>query len=92
MLGDIRPGSLSMQYNVCGNANCRCKHPVNPIKHGPYNKLSYTWRGKNKTVFIKKNQLSDVKKQIKNYKVFRELTSRWVDLSLEIVQLKMKSD
>ena len=24
-LGDLHPGSLSEQYNVCGNPNCRCK-------------------------------------------------------------------
>jgi hypothetical protein len=24
-LGDLRPGSLSTQYNVCGSPNCKCK-------------------------------------------------------------------
>ncbi len=24
-LGDLRPGALSKQYNICGNPNCRCK-------------------------------------------------------------------
>ena len=23
-LGDLRPGSLSTQYNVCGSPGCRC--------------------------------------------------------------------
>lgn len=24
-LGELRPGSQSKQYNVCGNPNCKCK-------------------------------------------------------------------
>ena len=24
-IGDLRPGSLSRQYNVCGNPTCKCK-------------------------------------------------------------------
>jgi hypothetical protein len=34
-LGDLRPGSLSTQYNVCGSPGCRCK-ATPPEKHGPY--------------------------------------------------------
>ena len=37
-LGDLRPGSLSEQYNVCGNPRCRCKDDP-PQKHGPYQQL-----------------------------------------------------
>src|SRR3989304_1960448 len=25
LLGDLRPGSLSEQYNVCGSPGCKCK-------------------------------------------------------------------
>src|SRR5437867_4566087 len=24
-LGDLRPGAMSLQYNICGNPSCRCK-------------------------------------------------------------------
>ncbi len=34
-IGDLRPGTLSEQYNVCGNPKCRCKADP-PRKHGPY--------------------------------------------------------
>ena len=40
-LGDLRPGSLSKQYNVCGKPACRCKASP-PVKHGPYYQVSYT--------------------------------------------------
>ncbi len=38
-LGDLHPGSLSQQYNVCGNPKCRCKEDP-PRRHGPYYHLN----------------------------------------------------
>jgi hypothetical protein len=49
-LGDLRPGKLSQQYNVCGKADCRCKADP-PQKHGPYYQLSFTRNGKSSTQF-----------------------------------------
>lgn len=87
-LGDLRPGSLSRQYNVCGNPACRCKDPANPKKHGPYYQLSYTHRGKSRTEFVRKEFVAQAQREIKNYAVFRELTKKWVDLSLEMARLR----
>jgi uncharacterized protein DUF6788 len=44
-IGEMRPGSLSEQYNVCGNPTCRCKDPKNPQRHGPYYQLSARAQG-----------------------------------------------
>jgi len=85
-LGDMRPGSLSKQYNVCGNPTCRCKDKANPRKHGPYHQLSYVHRGKSTTEFIRKEDVTEVRRQIRNYRVFRQLTQEWVDLSLKIAR------
>ena len=54
-IGDLRPGSLSEQYNVCGKENCRCKADP-PKKHGPYYQLSYTRKGKSKSMFVRKGK------------------------------------
>ena len=89
-LGDMRPGALSEQYNVCGNPNCRCKDPKNPQKHGPYYQLSYTHRGKSTTEFVKKAELVEVQNQVTNYRRFKELTEEWVDLSVNIGKLRKK--
>jgi len=89
-LGEIAPGSLSKQYNICGNPRCRCKDPENPKKHGPYYNLSYTWNGKGKTEFVRKERLAQVRVQIKNYKTMKQLIKKWVDLSLEIAELRKK--
>ena len=56
-VGPMRPGSLSRQYNVCGNPKCRCKDPENPKKHGPYYQLSYVHRGQHTTQFVKAEQV-----------------------------------
>ena len=85
-LGDMRPGALSEQYNVCGKAGCRCKDPNDPKRHGPYYQLSYTHMGKSTTEFVKKPMVAEVRKQLKNYAKFRKLTDEWVALSLKIAK------
>jgi hypothetical protein len=87
-LGDLRPGSLSEQYNVCGNPSCRCKADP-PKKHGPYYQLSFTRKGRSGTKFVKKPQLSEVKKQLKNFARLRNLVDRWIELSTELCQLRL---
>ena len=58
-LGDLRPGKLSQQYNVCGKADCRCKADP-PQKHGPYYQLSFTRKGKSSTQFVREEDLAVV--------------------------------
>lgn len=89
-LGEMRPGTLSEQYNVCGTAGCRCKDPTNPKKHGPYYQISFTRKGKSTTQFVKKPMLSDVRKQLRNYARFRKLTEEWVDIALKIARFKVE--
>jgi len=87
-LGPMHPGSLSEQYNVCGKAGCRCKDPKDPQKHGPYYQLSFTWRGKSRTRFVRAERLADVRQKVTNYRRFRKLTDEWVDLVVELEQLE----
>jgi hypothetical protein len=82
-LGPMHPGSISKQYNICGNPNCRCKDPENPQKHGPYYQLSYSWRGKSSSLFVKKDRLEGMRGQVANYKRLRALTQEWVDLEMK---------
>ena len=85
-LGPIHPGSLSEQYNVCGKPDCRCKDPKDPQKHGPYYHLSFTWRRKSRTLFVRAERLAEMREKLANYKRFRELTDEWVDLVVELEQ------
>ena len=87
-LDDLRPGTLSEQYNVCGTPGCRCKASP-PQKHGPYHQLSLTRRGKSKTRFVRRDELATIKKQLKNYTTLRELVDRWIDLATELSDLNL---
>jgi len=88
-LGDLRPGSLSKQYNVCGNPNCRCKASP-PKKHGPYYQLSLTRKGKSRSKFVRKEDVAAVRAQLKNYAKLRKLTERWVDLAEQLSILRLE--
>ena len=89
-LGDLRPGKLSQQYNVCGKADCRCKADP-PQKHGPYYQVSFTRNGKSSTQFVRKEDLAVVRQQLRNYQQLRELIDRWITLGMELSRLKLPS-
>ena len=87
-LGDLRPGSLSEQFNVCGTPGCKCKKSP-PQKHGPYYQVSYTRKGKSGTKFVKRQQVATVKRQLRNYARMRELVDRWVEAATELSALHL---
>ena len=76
-LGDMRPGSLSVQTRSWG---------------GEYYQLSYSNRGKGHTQYVLKEKCKEVERQIGNYKKFKELTKEWVDLGIELCTLKTKRE
>lgn len=87
-LGDMHPGSLSKQFNICGKKNCKCKDPKNPKKHGPYYSLSYSHKGRSTSRFIKEHLVDEVKKQTDNYKIFKQLVNEWKILATDLSKLK----
>lgn len=90
-LGEMRPGSLSKQYNVCGKPSCRCKDPEHPQRHGPYYQLSWVHRGKSTTQFIRRPFVAQVKAQLATFKTFRQLTEQWVALALQAAKLRLEA-
>ena len=88
-LGDMHPGSLTKQFNICGTPNCRCKDPDNPQKHGPYYNLSFALKGKSSSRFINKEHVSEVKKQLANYKKFKTLIDEWKGCAAELAKLRI---
>jgi hypothetical protein len=81
-LADLRPGTLTRQYNVCGSPGCRCK-AAPPQKHGPYYHLSYTRHGKGGTRLIQKEDLAAIRAAVATYARLRRLVDRWIDLATE---------
>lgn len=88
-LGELRPGVLSEQYNVCGTPGCRCKANP-PQKHGPYQQLSWSRKRKSRTRFIRESELPTVRAQVSNYQRLQELVAEWVDASIELCDIKRK--
>ena len=76
-LGEMRPGSLSVQTRKWG---------------GQYHQLSYTHLGKGRTEYVSQEHVNDVKRQIDNYRKFRNLTQEWVNLAIESCKLKASKD
>ena len=74
----MRPGSLTRQF----------KDPEN--QKGAYYQLSYTREMKSRTEYVASDAVPDVRRQIENYKRFKELTAQWVDLGIEHSRLKIK--
>jgi len=87
-LGDLRPGSLSTQYNVCGTPGCRCK-ATPPEKHGPYYQVSFTRKGKSSSKFVRKEDLAAVRRELKKYEVMKTLVDRWIDLATELSNIRL---
>jgi hypothetical protein len=87
-LGELRPGSLSTQYTVCSSPGCRCKGTP-PQKHGPYHQLSFTRKGRDSTKFVRKEDLPDIRKQLKNYERMTLLLDQWIDLATELSILRI---
>jgi hypothetical protein len=86
---EMRLGSLSQQFNVCGNPTCRCKANP-PQKHGPYYQVSFTRKGKSSSRFVKQSDLQLVQRQIDDYKRFRELIDEWIDLGVELADIHLE--
>lgn len=88
-LGDLRPGVITQQYNVCGSPGCRCKADP-PQKHGPYHQLSYTLRKKSTTRFVKTGDIARIRKETDAYAALKRWMDRWVELATQISDLKLR--
>lgn len=74
----MRPGSLTKQY----------KDPLHQT--GPYYQLSYTLDMRSRTEYIRPQCVSDIRRQVKSYKQYKQLNTEWVVLSIEQSKLLMK--
>lgn len=77
-IGEMRPGTLTQQF----------KDPENQT--GPYYQLSYTLDRKSRTDYVSNDAVADVRRQVANYKRFKELCAQWVALGIEHSKLKTK--
>jgi len=78
-VGDMRPGSLTKQYR-------------NPKERtGAFFQISYTHKMKSKTEYVRPEFVKEVRQQIRNYKEFKRLIEKWIQLGIQYSQLSMKA-
>ena len=77
-LGPMRPGTLGRQY----------KDPKG--RRGAYWQISYTHRMRSRSEYVRPEHLKAIRAELANFRKFRLLTERWIDLSLEVSRLKRK--
>ncbi len=77
-MGPMRPGSLTRQY----------RDPENSA--GAYWQISYTRHMKSRTEYVRREWVTEVRKQIATHKRFKRLIDQWVDLGIEHSQLDMQ--
>ena len=79
-IGDMRPGSLTRQYR-------------NPKEQaGEFFQISYTYKMKSHTEYVRPQFVQQVRKQIQNYKTFKKLIDKWIELAIQYSQMSMKAD
>ncbi len=72
-LGHMHPGSLSQQKRSA---------------RGTYHQLSYSHAGKGHTKYVRPKNVVEVRQEIENYRKFRDLTRKWVELEIELATLR----
>jgi len=88
-IGDLRPGSLVERFRRCGKPTCRCAKP-DAIGHGPSWSLTHAVEGKTMTKVIPSAAVEQTKKQIAEYKRFRELAQEFIDTSERLCDVRLR--
>ena len=73
----MRPGALTCQY----------RDPKKKI--GPFYQLSYTYRMKSRTEYVRPSFIPQIRKEIANFRRFKRLTQKWIDLALRLSHLQI---
>jgi len=77
-IGEMRPGSLTRQYQN------------RKEKKGGYYQLSYTYRMRSRTEYVRGEFVRDTRQQVLTFRRFRKLVQRWTDLAIEHAKLKIE--
>jgi hypothetical protein len=78
ILGPMRPGSITRQYRLPKE------------QKQPFYQISYTHRMRGRSEYVRPEHVAALRKETANFKHFRKLIDRWVDLSLTASQLRAK--
>jgi hypothetical protein len=77
-LGPMRPGTLSRQYrNPCQ-------------RQGGFWQISYTHQMKSRSEYVRPKEVSAVRQEIAQFRRYKKLTARWVELALRRSQTQLR--
>lgn len=78
VLGPMRPGALSRQYR-------------NPRqRQGAFWQISYTHQMKSRSEYVRPNEVAAVRQEIAEFRRYKKLSARWVDLALKRSQARLQ--
>lgn len=75
---DMRPGTLSVQY----------RKPEE--EKYPFHQLSYTFKGKSRSEYVRSENLAVIQGEIEAFKRFKALSEKIVELSIEASRIRCK--
>lgn len=75
-LGDMRPGTLSVQY----------RDPSERKK--PFNQISFTYKGKGRSEYVREENLETVRREVTAYKTFKTIVDEIIDLSIKASRIR----
>jgi hypothetical protein len=91
-LGDLRKGTISVNYRKCGKQNCKCAKPGHP-GHGPQYLWTTTIKGKSHAKNLKIGpELQKYKDETDNYRRFNELCRDIILVNEKICDLRPPLD
>ena len=77
-LGPMRPGSLTKQY----------RDPK--ARRRPFYQISYTYRMRSRSEYVRKENLSALRKETANFKRFKKLIDCWIELALKASRMRVR--
>ena len=87
---DFRPGSLVENYRRCGKPTCHCAKE-GERGHGPHWLLTRAVAGKTVTRIIPPEAVEETRKQIAEYRRFRELVRELVETNDQLCDADLKA-
>ena len=85
---DLRPGSLVERFRKCGKPTCHCAKP-DSSGHGPSYSLTREVESKTITKIIPPSAVEQTRRQIAEYKRFRDLTREFVEVSDKVCDAQL---
>ena len=88
VVGDFRPGTISVNFRKCGKNNCACAGKGHP-GHGPQYLWNTTQRGQSRAQNLRMGPaLEKVRKELAAHKIFLGLCQQLVEVNEKICRLR----